>query len=177
MLCHAEGRAVLYCVCYGFRRLWLLSPFSLLSFPTANAGPVRDVYLSPRAPGDLKHLMDFALGYAFNRFMSISSVPCSVVLRKVVQFDLQTDFDLSKPAHPCSLPLAMYPEQHELSMQRIQVAPLYTHPTSPHGCTTPQTVPALPCSYWDGAVLPMGLGLSLVINGIFVARHINKVGV
>ncbi|CAN0077118.1 unnamed protein product [Pylaiella littoralis] len=28
--------------------------------------------------------------------------------------------------------------------------------------------------YWDGAVLPMGLGLSLVINGIFIARHINK---
>lgn len=34
-----------------------------------------------------------------------------------------------------------------------------------------------PCSYWDGAVLPMGLGLSLVINGIFIARHINKVHV
>lgn len=30
-------------------------------------------------------------------------------------------------------------------------------------------------SYWDGAVLPMGLGLSLVINGLFIARHINKV--
>ncbi|CAM9398128.1 unnamed protein product, partial [Hapterophycus canaliculatus] len=29
--------------------------------------------------------------------------------------------------------------------------------------------------YWDGAVLPMGLGLSLVINGLFIARHINKV--
>lgn len=28
--------------------------------------------------------------------------------------------------------------------------------------------------YWDGAVLPMGLGLSLVINGLFIARHINK---
>lgn len=31
------------------------------------------------------------------------------------------------------------------------------------------------CSYWDGAVLPIGLGLSLVINGLFIARHINKV--
>lgn len=31
-------------------------------------------------------------------------------------------------------------------------------------------------SFWDGAVLPMGLGLSLVINGLFIARHINKVG-
>ncbi|CAM9258817.1 unnamed protein product [Ectocarpus sp. 12 AP-2014] len=28
--------------------------------------------------------------------------------------------------------------------------------------------------YWDGAVLPMGLGLSLVINGLFIARHINE---
>ncbi|CAM9926901.1 unnamed protein product, partial [Discosporangium mesarthrocarpum] len=28
--------------------------------------------------------------------------------------------------------------------------------------------------FWDGAVLPMGLGLSLIINGLFIARHINK---
>lgn len=31
-----------------------------------------------------------------------------------------------------------------------------------------------PSSYWDGAVLPMGLGLSLVINGLFIARYINR---
>jgi Na+/proline symporter len=28
--------------------------------------------------------------------------------------------------------------------------------------------------FWDGAVLPLGLGLSLIINGLFIARHINK---
>lgn len=28
--------------------------------------------------------------------------------------------------------------------------------------------------FFDGAVLPMGLGLSLILNGIFLARHINR---
>lgn len=28
--------------------------------------------------------------------------------------------------------------------------------------------------FWDGAVLPLGLGLSLVLNGIFLARHVNN---
>jgi Na+/proline symporter len=28
-------------------------------------------------------------------------------------------------------------------------------------------------SYWDGAVLPLGLGLSLILNGLFLAHHIN----
>lgn len=27
--------------------------------------------------------------------------------------------------------------------------------------------------FWDGAVLPIGLGLSLILNGLFLARHIN----
>jgi Na+/proline symporter len=29
-------------------------------------------------------------------------------------------------------------------------------------------------SFWDGACLPVGLGLSLILNGIFLARHINN---
>lgn len=29
-------------------------------------------------------------------------------------------------------------------------------------------------SFWDGAVIPIGLGLSLIINGIFLAHHINN---
>jgi Na+/proline symporter len=29
-------------------------------------------------------------------------------------------------------------------------------------------------SFYDGAVIPIGLGLSLIINGIFLATHINK---
>ena len=28
--------------------------------------------------------------------------------------------------------------------------------------------------FWDGAVLPVGLGLSLILNGIFFARHVNN---
>ena len=28
--------------------------------------------------------------------------------------------------------------------------------------------------FWDGAVLPIGLGLSLILNAIFLARHINN---
>ena len=28
--------------------------------------------------------------------------------------------------------------------------------------------------FWDGAVLPVGLGLSLILNGIFLARHVNN---
>ncbi|CAB9519598.1 affinity choline transporter 1 [Seminavis robusta] len=28
--------------------------------------------------------------------------------------------------------------------------------------------------FWDGAVLPIGLGLSLILNGVFLAGHINK---
>eukprot|EP01052_Picozoa_sp_SAG31_P027541 SAG31_NODE_2586_length_5430_cov_2.815044_4_plen_111_part_00 len=28
---------------------------------------------------------------------------------------------------------------------------------------------------WDGAALPIGLGLSLLINGCFFARHINRI--
>ena len=28
--------------------------------------------------------------------------------------------------------------------------------------------------FWDGAVLPLGLGLSLILNGLFLARHINN---
>lgn len=28
-------------------------------------------------------------------------------------------------------------------------------------------------AFWDGAVLPIGLGLSLILNGLFLARHIN----
>lgn len=28
--------------------------------------------------------------------------------------------------------------------------------------------------FWDGAVLPIGLGLSLILNSIFLARHINE---
>jgi len=28
--------------------------------------------------------------------------------------------------------------------------------------------------FWDGAVLPIGLGLSLILNGVFLARHIQK---
>eukprot|EP00529_Nitzschia_sp_RCC80_P014061 CAMPEP_0113474276 /NCGR_PEP_ID=MMETSP0014_2-20120614/18494_1 /TAXON_ID=2857 /ORGANISM="Nitzschia sp." /LENGTH=743 /DNA_ID=CAMNT_0000367105 /DNA_START=176 /DNA_END=2407 /DNA_ORIENTATION=- /assembly_acc=CAM_ASM_000159 len=28
--------------------------------------------------------------------------------------------------------------------------------------------------FWDGAVLPIGLGLSLILNGLFLARHINN---
>eukprot|EP00934_Nitzschia_sp_Nitz4_P005955 Nitzschia sp. Nitz4//scaffold243_size29414//16856//19408//NITZ4_008060-RA/size29414-augustus-gene-0.13-mRNA-1//-1//CDS//3329543843//5945//frame0 len=28
--------------------------------------------------------------------------------------------------------------------------------------------------FWDGACLPIGLGLSLILNGIFLARHINN---
>jgi hypothetical protein len=31
--------------------------------------------------------------------------------------------------------------------------------------------------YWDGAVLPIGLGLSLIINGAFLARHIHRANV
>jgi Na+/proline symporter len=27
--------------------------------------------------------------------------------------------------------------------------------------------------FWDGAVLPIGLGMSLILNGLFLARHIN----
>jgi Na+/proline symporter len=27
--------------------------------------------------------------------------------------------------------------------------------------------------FYDGAVLPIGLGLSLILNGLFLARHIN----
>ena len=30
--------------------------------------------------------------------------------------------------------------------------------------------------FWDGAVLPLGLGLSLILNGIFLARHMNRGG-
>ena len=30
--------------------------------------------------------------------------------------------------------------------------------------------------FFDGAVLPIGLGLSLILNGLFLARHINKDG-
>lgn len=29
--------------------------------------------------------------------------------------------------------------------------------------------------WWDGAVLPLGLGLSLIFNGLFLARHINTI--
>jgi Na+/proline symporter len=29
-------------------------------------------------------------------------------------------------------------------------------------------------SYWDGAVLPLGLGLSLLLNGLFLAHHVNN---
>ena len=29
--------------------------------------------------------------------------------------------------------------------------------------------------WWDGAALPIGLGLSLIINGCFFARHINRI--
>lgn len=29
-------------------------------------------------------------------------------------------------------------------------------------------------SFWDGAVIPIGLGLSLILNGIFLAHHINE---
>lgn len=29
-------------------------------------------------------------------------------------------------------------------------------------------------SFYDGAVLPIGLGLSLVLNGLFLAHHINN---
>ena len=29
-------------------------------------------------------------------------------------------------------------------------------------------------AFWDGAVIPIGLGLSLIINGIFLAHHINN---
>ena len=28
--------------------------------------------------------------------------------------------------------------------------------------------------FYDGAVLPIGLGLSLILNGLFLARHINN---
>ena len=28
--------------------------------------------------------------------------------------------------------------------------------------------------FWDGAVLPIGLGLSLILNALFLARHINN---
>ena len=28
--------------------------------------------------------------------------------------------------------------------------------------------------FYDGAVLPIGLGLSLILNAIFLARHINR---
>lgn len=28
--------------------------------------------------------------------------------------------------------------------------------------------------FWDGAVLPIGLGISLLLNGLFIAPHINK---
>jgi Na+/proline symporter len=28
--------------------------------------------------------------------------------------------------------------------------------------------------FWDGAVLPIGLGISLVLNGIFLAHHVNN---
>jgi Na+/proline symporter len=28
--------------------------------------------------------------------------------------------------------------------------------------------------FFDGAVLPIGLGLSLILNGLFLARHINR---
>jgi Na+/proline symporter len=30
--------------------------------------------------------------------------------------------------------------------------------------------------FFDGAVLPIGLGLSLILNGVFLARHMNKAG-
>lgn len=29
--------------------------------------------------------------------------------------------------------------------------------------------------WWDGAALPLGLGLSLILNGLFLARHINTI--
>jgi len=29
-------------------------------------------------------------------------------------------------------------------------------------------------SFWDGVVIPIGLGLSLVLNGIFLAHHVQK---
>lgn len=29
-------------------------------------------------------------------------------------------------------------------------------------------------SFWDGAVIPIGLGTSLVLNGIFLAHHVQK---
>jgi Na+/proline symporter len=28
--------------------------------------------------------------------------------------------------------------------------------------------------FWDGAVIPIGLGLSLILNGVFLAHHINE---
>lgn len=28
--------------------------------------------------------------------------------------------------------------------------------------------------FYDGAVLPLGLGLSLILNGVFLARHMNR---
>lgn len=31
--------------------------------------------------------------------------------------------------------------------------------------------------YWDGAVLPIGLGLSLFLNGVFLARHVHRANV
>ena len=30
--------------------------------------------------------------------------------------------------------------------------------------------------WWDGAALPIGLGLSLILNGLFLAKHINTIG-
>uniref|UniRef100_A0A7S3K6Q6 Uncharacterized protein n=1 Tax=Aureoumbra lagunensis TaxID=44058 RepID=A0A7S3K6Q6_9STRA len=30
--------------------------------------------------------------------------------------------------------------------------------------------------FWDGACLPLGLGLSLILNGLFLARHMNRAG-
>jgi len=33
---------------------------------------------------------------------------------------------------------------------------------------------ALPSGFYDGAVLPIGLGLSLILNGIFLAHHVNN---
>ena len=29
-------------------------------------------------------------------------------------------------------------------------------------------------AFWDGAVIPIGLGLSLLLNGIFLAHHVNN---
>lgn len=54
-------------------------------------------------------------------------------------------------------------------LQRVTSTP-FSHPCTALPCATPPL-----SSYWDGAVLPMGLGLSLVINGLFIARHINEV--